>query len=464
MEWAADAECDAYQQSFHGPGHAVRLYPQEDFAQRPDHDVPEILRSDLSGLCLALRAMGIEHVHDLEWLDTPPDAATQHAEGLLDRLGSAPDFAAKLARFPLPPRLARMSLEAVDRDVADDGIAVAALLGSGIRCERTDLLSALDLPVDPKVEQQRRQLRRLLRGSRQGRHDEQALLLSVLAGFPDRVARLRAGNQILLSTGISAEFAGDPPGYEFMVVLDAEDRSDKQTPLVRMTARIEPEWLLELFPDHITDTLTLEWNRAAERVDAVKTLRYDSLLLEESRNARPDPEAAADLLAQRALDTGIEQFVDGKALHDSLARIRFAELPEPDLKASLRQMCEGLRSFAELREAAHGFVAALEASASPKLRELAPGTIRLPSGRMTKVHYEDGKPPWISSRLQDFFGLQDTPRVGRRQTPVVVHLLAPNQRPVQTTTDLAGFWQRLYPQIRRELMRRYPRHAWPEKP
>jgi len=96
--------------------------------------------------------------------------------------------------------------------------------------------------------------------------------------------------------------------------------------------------------------------------------------------------------------------------------------------------------------------------------EVAPTHIRLPSGRQTPVHYEAGKPPWIESRLQDFFGMRETPRVAKGKVPLVVHLLAPNRRPVQTTTDLAGFWQRLYPQVRRELSRRYPKHAWPENP
>jgi ATP-dependent helicase HrpB len=79
-----------------------------------------------------------------------------------------------------------------------------------------------------------------------------------------------------------------------------------------------------------------------------------------------------------------------------------------------------------------------------------------------KVHYQSGKPPYIASRLQDFFGMNQTPRIGPAQTPVVLQLLAPNRQPVQTTTDLAGFWERLYPQVRRDLMRRYPRHPWPE--
>ena len=98
----------------------------------------------------------------------------------------------------------------------------------------------------------------------------------------------------------------------------------------------------------------------------------------------------------------------------------------------------------------------------PGIDRVAPERLKLPGGRDVKVHYEDGKPPWIESRLQDFFGVRETPRIG--STPVVVHLLAPNRRPVQVTSDLEGFWERLYPQVRRELSRRYPKHKWPETP
>jgi len=142
----------------------------------------------------------------------------------------------------------------------------------------------------------------------------------------------------------------------------------------------------------------------------------------------------------------------------------------PDPEAALRSLAIGMKSFAELESATRngGLVRALEQRLSPQgrrsLDEVAPLRIRLARGREVKVHYEAGQPPWIASRLQDFFGMRQTPVVARGAMPLVVRLLAPNQRPVQTTTDLAGFWARLYPQLRKELGRRYPKHAWPENP
>ena len=140
-------------------------------------------------------------------------------------------------------------------------------------------------------------------------------------------------------------------------------------------------------------------------------------------------------------------------------------VPKIDVETALRELCQGRKSFAELKAAGPSMIATLEHRANPHLlNTIAPTRVRLPSGRQTQIHYETGKPPWVASRMQDFFGMRETPRVANGKVPLVVHLLAPNQRPVQTTTDLAGFWERLYPQVRRELSRRYPRHAWPENP
>jgi ATP-dependent helicase HrpB len=450
-----------------GPGHVLRLYPEEDFQLRPEHDTPEIARGELAQMCLALRGMGIPHAADLDWLEPPPAPALATAEALLDRLGATGSMAQRLTRFPLPPRLARVLVEALDRGVGEAGCAAVALLASGAHSPKTDLLEALDAEPDPRTLQLLQQLRRLARVVSKGpaKSHDGALLLSLLTGFPDRVARLRSGNQVLLAQGGSAELAGSVPPYEFLLTLEIEDRTEKPFPLIRLTARTEPEWLLDLFPDRIRERSTLTWNRVAERVEAVSALLYDDLLLQESRDAAPPPAEAAALLVQKALEAGMERFVDPAELENLKARLAFAGLPAPDIPAALGELTLGLRSFAELRAAAQSLIPNLEQIAgAQRVRDLAPASVRLPNGRQTRVHYESGKPPWIASRLQDFFGLRDTPRIGPDRTPVVVHLLGPNHRPVQMTSDLAGFWDRLYPQVRRELMRRYPRHQWPEKP
>ncbi len=447
-----------------GPGQVVRLYSKEDYALRPEHDTPEIARADLSQLLLSLRAMDVAHPGDLDWLDAPPAEAVQSAELLLDRIGAKSDMARRLARFPLPPRLSRIVVESLGRNVGEDGCRAAAFLSLGVRSEQTDLLAAMDLPPDPRWRQHTEQLLRMARPPKQTGHDDDALLLSVLAGFPDRVARRRAGNQVLLSSGISAEVAGQPPPYEFMVSLDAEDRKENPLPLIRMTARIEPEWLLDLFPDHIEERSSVAWNRTTERVERVSALLYDKLVIEESRDAASGNDAE-ELLWRKAVEAGIDHFTDKPALEGFLARLAFAGLDPPDMSGVLRELCVGLQSFRELKEAAMHLDRHLEQKLNARLlNETAPQNIHLANGRQTKVHYEQGRPPWIASRLQDFFGIQETPRIGPEQTPLVIHLLAPNHRAVQTTTDLAGFWERLYPQIRRELMRRYPKHLWPEHP
>jgi len=221
---------------------------------------------------------------------------------------------------------------------------------------------------------------------------------------------------------------------------------------VRLAAPIQPEWLL----DRAVERITLEWNRAAERVEQVTGLVYDALVVEETRAPAPATVESARLLAEKALEADLGRFVDRDALAQLRARASFAGI-EIDAERALSELCRGRTSFAELASA--GLLAALR---PPRLGETAPERLRLATGREVAVHYEAGKPPWIESRLQDFFGVAQTPRVNG--IPVVVHLLAPNRRPVQVTTDLAGFWERLYPQVRRELSRRYPKHKWPEKP
>jgi ATP-dependent helicase HrpB len=448
-----------------GPGRVIRLYSQMDYQARSDYESPEILRSDLAQLCLALRAMGIASPDQIEWLDAPPEQAVINAEKLLALLAPTEEEARKLMRFPLHPRLSRMIAVATERGEGRAACITAALLSSGERVQHNDLMEALDEPLADVTQQQLRHLLRLVHPAKAHQHNEDAFLQSVLMGFPDRVAQRKSGNQVMLANGTAAEIAGKPPATALMVALDAEDRSENPMPQVRLYARTEPEWLLDHFADRVREETAVLWNRQAERVDVVSRLMYGQLILQESNSTQPDLDAIGELLAQKALEAGIENFVDAAALEDLTGRVEFAAIPAPDIPSGFREFCRGRRSFFELRNAGGSFIAWLEQTLSAgRLKEHAPRTLRLKGGRQVKVHYQPGKTPWIASRLQDFFGMQETPRLGPQRIPVVLHLLAPNQRPVQTTTDLAGFWTRLYPQVRRDLMRRYPRHSWPEDP
>jgi ATP-dependent helicase HrpB len=503
-----------------GPGRAIRLYPLEDFVRRPAQDVPQILREDLAPTALLLQAMNLD-LAALDWLDAPPAAAIAQAQELLRQLGATGSTAREMARYPLHPRLSRLMVEARRRGVPGEGCAVAALLSAGDRLpahaahkSRSDLVVLLEGEWSAYAARLFRQLgggatrRQPLphgRGSDKGHegshqrregvnqsHDregvvagrpsaadsEAALLISILTAFPDRVARRRQGADVQLASGTAAELAPNSTvtEAELFVAVEAEDRQDRKAPLVRLASAIEPEWLLDLFPDRLREVSTLQWNRAGERVEAVTSLMFEQIAIE-TRRTQPDAEQAGVFLARKAVEAGLGRFADLEEIAAFQARVQFAaqhgavaELDATAVEAALASLATGLKSFAELESVARGggLLREIERQMPPGTRrlleELAPTSIRLPRGRHVPVHYEPGQPPWIASRLQDFFGMRQTPAVGRGAVPVVVRLLAPNQRPVQMTSDLAGFWQRLYPQVRKELSRRYPKHAWPEDP
>ncbi len=499
------------------PGRAIRLYPLDDFHRRPGQQAPEITRLDLSQICLTLHGLGIARLNDLPWLDPAPVAAVKAAEDLLARLGALDaagllmETGRRMLDFPLHPRLARLVVEAERRGVWRDGCAMAAVLSTGERLPEqyeivgpSDVLALLDQKWKPETKRVLSQIqqsvstvkrRKLVSGPE---HDD-ALLLSLLTAFPDRVAkRANAGGRgvqpktsakktakardaayLLLAGGGGAVLspASVVRDSDLLVAVDAEERPEHAAPLVRLASAIQPEWLLDLFPDRMSERKHTNWHRSAERVESTSALLYDDLVVEETRSGAVEPEEAARLLAEKAWDAGIARFVDIDEVAGFLDRVAFASqhaavpaMDEQHLKDALEALCMGLRSFADLQASVKngGFLRALEsllpADARRLIDQVAPPSIQLPGGRRAKVHYSKDKPPWLASRLQDFFGMKETPRVARGAVPVVLHLLAPNQRPVQTTTDLAGFWERLYPETRRQLSRRYPKHRWPEDP
>jgi ATP-dependent helicase HrpB len=451
--------------------------------------------------------------------------ALLHRLGAIAADGGLTPIGAAMLRYPVHPRLARVLVEGAARGVADLAAGAAAILserslrrGRGpakVDADADVLVDLADLEasrrqggdacrrlgLQPAAARQalrvRDQLRRIARkdeasrGHKGGRRGavgerEEHLRIALLAGFSDRVGSARGDGPeraLVLAGGGSARLAEScvVRTAPWAVALAIEERKGARgggEPRITSAAAIEPEWLLDLYIDRIDELEELRFDAERGRVVGRAELRYEGLVIDASELARERlPPAAADVLAEAALSVGPGRFVrDAAALEALAARTRFAARFDPEVPAiddgaarvKLRELCAGLTSFAELERAdllAH-LQATVTAAVGDRLDRLAPTHLRLPSGRRAPILYpaDDSAAPAISSRLQDFFGSDQGPRIADGRVALVLHLLAPNGRDVQVTTDLAGFWDRHYPELRRALMRRYPRHQWPEDP
>jgi ATP-dependent helicase HrpB len=464
----------------------------------------------------------------LRWFEPPPAAAASAAEDLVVRLGAVERGAItplgrRMLRFPVHPRLARIICEAEARGVAEPACAIAALLGAReVRIERrgpraeariaspSDLIDDLDAlyaargsgmraerlrasGLEPSTAQAVDRVARQLARTAKDRvaapggdaAEDRELQIAILTGFSDRVGKRRAPRsaEVVFAGGGSGALAPSSAviDAELVVAVDVADtsaRGQASKVQIRRASAIEASWLLDLYLDRIAERDELVWNAGRQRVERVAQMTYDGLVIDEQRDvdgARRAGAAAAAVLAREALAAGIEQFVDRDALAQWRARVALVARLVPDsgltaptddaLGQLIARACDGAISFDELRKL--GLLDLLDAQLGGHralVDRLAPTHLRLPRRGRAPIHYELEQPPWLASRMQDFFGLARAPAVGDGRVPLVLHLLAPNQRPVQVTTDLPGFWVKHYPALRKQLMRRYPRHAWPEDP
>ena len=503
-------------------GHCIRLFSKHDFDRRPAFDAPELCRLDLAGAMLDLRAAGLQGPDALEWFEPPPTAAVDAAETLLRRLGAVDEGGALTAMgkgmltHPVHPRLARVLEEAKARRVASLGTTAVALLSeraihrrdarrvtrtaaSDVVVDAEDLRTferdgasaahrlGLDIGACKMVLRVQAQLRRSLKvrgdSKRPTPAEEDALGLALLAGFPDRIGRLRTGSsgalELVFAEGGSAALDehSSVRDTELAVALAVEERKGPRgqpTVLIRSAASVELEGLLELFVDDLEEHRVVTFDTERERVSAVEEVRLGALVVETNKLRELPPEASQALFdAARA--KGLEAFITDRDSAKALeSRTRFAHrhdeqipvLDDTKMLEVLRTACEGRSSFAQLRKAGLLGLAldTLPPQARAALERFAPTHVSLPGGRRLRVHYELDRDPWVESRLQDFFGSAQGPTVADGRVPLVLHLLAPNMRAVQVSTDLAGFWERHYPEQRKILKRRYPKHDWPEKP
>jgi ATP-dependent helicase HrpB len=444
-----------------GPGRVRRLWDRAD-RLRP-HREPEIHRVDLSDAVLDILAWGGDPL-TFEWFEAPSPERVRAAVSLLEQLGAVhaggvTPLGARMRRMPLHPRLARMLLEARGhRDVA----LACALLSERHSAPKhpatttSDLLSAVGderggLPSH--VMEVGRRLSDLAReaGEDTGEPGDQAFLRAVFTGYPDRVARRRepASPRFLLASGHGAVLGRESGVRDapFVVAVDVQAgrRGEAAEAEIRIASAIDVSWL------EPTD-VRLEHTIDAGRVRAVERIYYGAIAIGE-RPAAPDRDEAARLLAAayqaRGLTDADEQLV---------RRLRFADLPA-DLPSLLRAAAMGHRSLDEI-----DLRTALEWSVARELERRAPETVPVPSGRTARLVYQHDGTVTAAVKLQELFGLAESPRLGVRREPIVFELLAPNGRAVQTTRDLRSFWNTTYQEVRKELRGRYPRHPWPEDP
>ena len=451
-----------------GPGTVRRLWDQRD-RLRP-HREPEVQRIDLAQPVLSILGWGGDPA-TFDWFERPSDDRLAVAITLLERLGlvtggRATAQAQLLRRLPLHPRLARILVDGLGSFEAAAACAWLSEPGrteGGHQTTSCDLLPILDswtrMPFHLKriAENLERNAEAVL-GPRKARHiDETAFRRAVFAGYPDRVARRRSADRVTLATGhggVMGRESGVREG-EWLVALDVSsgvirlkpDPTNATEAMVRSACRVEPEWLTATRSE-IVHSL----DEATGIVRAHATDWYDALVLRE-RLVPVDPEIASPMLAQawidRERDTGTERLVRRAAFAGHTL----------DLPALAALAAAGAKGFKSLDVAAH-----VPWAIKQVIDRDAPETLTVPSGRSMQLEYATDGTVSVAVKLQELFGLAETPKLGPRKTPVTFHLLAPNARPVQTTQDLMSFWATTYQEVRKELRGRYPRHPWPDDP
>ena len=447
-----------------GPGTVRRLWDPRD-RLRP-HREPEVQRIDLAQPVLSILGWGGDP-RTFEWFERPTDDRLAVALALLERLGlvkdgHATESAQVFRRLPLHPRLARIL---IDGQGSFEAAAACAWLSEPGRTEgghqttSCDLLPILDawprMPFHLKrvAENLERSAAAVLGSRKVGRIDETAVRQAVLAGYPDRVAKRRSPDRVTLATGHGAVM-GRESGVrdgEWLVALDVTSgmvrlKADATEATVRAACRIESEWLSP------TRTEVIHRIDEAGIVRAHATEFYDSLVLRE-RLVAIDPVVAANMLAQAWLDR--DRDADTERLERRAAFAGHAL----DLPALAESAAASAKGFKDLDITAH-----LPWAVKQAIDRDAPDSLTVPSGRSMRLEYAAEGTVSVAVKLQELFGLAETPRLGPKKTPVTFHLLAPNARPVQSTQDLRSFWATTYQEVRKELRGRYPRHPWPDDP
>ncbi|WP_324675830.1 ATP-dependent helicase HrpB [Hymenobacter sp. GOD-10R] len=491
-----------------GPGTCYRLWTEAEHALHPAHLPPEILTADLSGLALELALWGVHDAASLRWLDAPPAASLAQARDLLVRLGALlptgkpTEHGRALAGLGLVPRLGHLVVRGKEAGHGATACALAALL-----TER-DLLRLPDgatTPPDlrlrleavvtgraplPGLTPDQGALHRVREAAAVLRHranigntapvPDAAGLLAALA-YPDRLAQRETPERVRLVTGqraiLPAEYFGRDDVFFAVAHLDGPPHA----PRAALAAPIDRAELEEHFANLIETSEEVTWDATAGRVVARRRRRFGALNLSETSLANPNPEAVMAALLEGLRVGGLsklpwtdeaQQLRMRLAFVHNLAPAEWPDVADEALLAALEEWLgpylRGVKSLAEVNrlDLRQALLVWLPGgwSQQQELDRLAPAQLAVPTGSRITLDYTDPTAPVLAVRLQEVFGLLDTPVVGGGRVPLTMQLLSPGYRPVQVTRDLRSFWANGYFEVRKDMRGRYPKHYWPDNP
>jgi ATP-dependent helicase HrpB len=487
------------------PGHCIRLWDESQHAAMPARATPEMLETDLTALALELACAGHADADALRWLDAPPAGALAQGRGLLrdlgalDAQGRVTSHGRAMAALGIAPRLAHLALRGAALGTATLACEIAALLAerdilrrdaaehdadiaTRVEALRGRDRGRVDAARAQRVRQEAQALRRALpRDAHDRAEDLNALGTLVAMAYPDRIAQRRTGEapRFLLRNGRGARLATPQPlgASPFLAVADLD--GDPAESRIWLAAPLDETALRDAVEGQVTTERRIWWDEASESVRATEREQLGAIILRERplRDIPPDAIAAALLEAVRTKGIAALPWSDADiALRARLAFVHaalgapFPDVSDDALLATLDQWLlpalGDARRWSDLARSGLGdaLLAPLPWAQRERLDRAAPTHVEVPSGSRIRVDYADPQHPVLAVKLQECFGLTETPRLAEGRVPVTMHLLSPAGRPVQVTQDLASFWRSGYFEVRKDLKGRYPRHPWPDDP
>jgi ATP-dependent helicase HrpB len=475
------------------PGVCLRLWTEKEHERLPERPQPEIETADLAHLALDLALWGAPSGENLSFLDPPDPARLSRSRDLIQQLGATKSdgfltpHGREMARLPIHPRLAHMILKGREKGWAEATCGLAAFLeerdSAGGGKSDPDIRSAMESlakgrsPAAERILAQKRRLMEIAGIDGRDRGDAPAGLLVAWA-YPDRI-----GRRLPDRPGVYQLAAGSPaslpPGplsrEEFIAAADmdagaAEGRINLAAPLGR--GDLEKE-----FADQMTITESVEWDDRRARVLARRRRLFGRMPVDETEFSA-DPERIAHALIGGIRRTGLHILPWDRDAESFRSRVQWArgsisDLPDFSDQGLLDRMetwlmpyINGMTKLDQLKklDLAGILKSALNATDRREIDRIAPSHVQVPSGSRIAVDYSSPAGPVLAVKVQELFGLAETPRISGGRVPLTLHLLSPASRPLAVTQDLPGFWRNTYPGIRRQMQSRYPRHHWPEDP